>query len=308
MARFDALEHTGHAPTACPACAGCGRGDPRRRAARHAVWPRCTPRRRRSPTTPRSPGRSPTRSSRPAVRCGSAPASSTSARPATRLVQVAGDARRCGSTTSWSRRDCRPTGCRRWSTASAARRSCRSGGSTSASPPPSGTWCAAWSIRCPDPRYPFLGVHFTRRVSGELEVGPNAVLATAARGLPPPRRLGAPTCATCWRGRASGGWPARHWRTGDRRGASARRPSGRSCARPRATCPTSASPTCPRRQRRTGAGGRPGRQPGRRLPDHPRRRRHLRAQRALARRHLQPGDRGARGRRGLAAPRVSRTV
>lgn len=29
----------------------------------------------------------------------------------------------------------------------------------------------------PDPRYPFLGVHFTRRVSGELEVGPNAVLA-----------------------------------------------------------------------------------------------------------------------------------
>jgi (S)-2-hydroxyglutarate dehydrogenase len=29
----------------------------------------------------------------------------------------------------------------------------------------------------PDPRYPFLGVHFTRRVSGALEVGPNAVLA-----------------------------------------------------------------------------------------------------------------------------------
>ena len=29
----------------------------------------------------------------------------------------------------------------------------------------------------PDPRYPFLGVHFTRRVTGALEVGPNAVLA-----------------------------------------------------------------------------------------------------------------------------------
>ena len=29
----------------------------------------------------------------------------------------------------------------------------------------------------PDPRYPFLGVHFTRRVSGPLEVGPNAFLA-----------------------------------------------------------------------------------------------------------------------------------
>jgi L-2-hydroxyglutarate oxidase LhgO len=34
----------------------------------------------------------------------------------------------------------------------------------------------------PDPRYPFLGVHFTRRVSGELEVGPNAVLALRREG------------------------------------------------------------------------------------------------------------------------------
>ena len=34
----------------------------------------------------------------------------------------------------------------------------------------------------PDPRYPFLGVHFTRRVTGELEVGPNAVLATSREG------------------------------------------------------------------------------------------------------------------------------
>ena len=34
----------------------------------------------------------------------------------------------------------------------------------------------------PDPRYPFLGVHFTRRVSGALEVGPNAVLALSREG------------------------------------------------------------------------------------------------------------------------------
>ncbi len=34
----------------------------------------------------------------------------------------------------------------------------------------------------PDPRYPFLGVHFTRRVSGDLEVGPNAVLALQREG------------------------------------------------------------------------------------------------------------------------------
>jgi len=34
----------------------------------------------------------------------------------------------------------------------------------------------------PDPRFPFLGVHFTRRVSGEVEAGPNAVLAFAREG------------------------------------------------------------------------------------------------------------------------------
>ena len=34
----------------------------------------------------------------------------------------------------------------------------------------------------PDPRFPFLGVHFTRRVNGEIEAGPNAVLALARHG------------------------------------------------------------------------------------------------------------------------------
>jgi L-2-hydroxyglutarate oxidase LhgO len=34
----------------------------------------------------------------------------------------------------------------------------------------------------PDPRYPFLGVHFTRRVTGELDVGPNAVLGLKREG------------------------------------------------------------------------------------------------------------------------------
>jgi (S)-2-hydroxyglutarate dehydrogenase len=34
----------------------------------------------------------------------------------------------------------------------------------------------------PDPRYPFLGVHFTTMVSGDLEVGPNAVLALKREG------------------------------------------------------------------------------------------------------------------------------
>ncbi len=65
----------------------------------------------------------------------------------------------------------------------------------------------------PDPRYPFLGVHFTRRVDGELEVGPNAVLALAREGY----GRGDVRLADV-RGIAS--WPgfwrlaARHWRTG----------------------------------------------------------------------------------------------
>ena len=34
----------------------------------------------------------------------------------------------------------------------------------------------------PDPAYPFLGVHFTPRVDGTVDIGPNAVLATAREG------------------------------------------------------------------------------------------------------------------------------
>jgi L-2-hydroxyglutarate oxidase len=34
----------------------------------------------------------------------------------------------------------------------------------------------------PDPEFPFLGVHFTKRISGEYEAGPNAVLAFAREG------------------------------------------------------------------------------------------------------------------------------
>jgi len=66
----------------------------------------------------------------------------------------------------------------------------------------------------PDPRYPFLGVHFTRRVSGALEVGPNAVLALRREGY----RRRASTSAADVRSMAS--WPGfwrmarTHWRTG----------------------------------------------------------------------------------------------
>lgn len=37
----------------------------------------------------------------------------------------------------------------------------------------------------PDPRFPFLGVHLTRTVHGEVEAGPNAVMAWAREGYRP---------------------------------------------------------------------------------------------------------------------------
>ncbi|GIM89205.1 L-2-hydroxyglutarate oxidase [Paractinoplanes toevensis] len=67
----------------------------------------------------------------------------------------------------------------------------------------------------PDPRYPFLGVHFTRRVDGSVEVGPNAVLATAREGY----RLGDFSLRDVG---GIAGWPGtwkmagKHWRTGIR--------------------------------------------------------------------------------------------
>jgi L-2-hydroxyglutarate oxidase LhgO len=65
----------------------------------------------------------------------------------------------------------------------------------------------------PDPTFPFLGVHFTRRIGGGIEAGPNAVLALAREGY---RRASfAPRDA--WEVAL---WPGfwrmarRHWRAG----------------------------------------------------------------------------------------------
>ena len=76
----------------------------------------------------------------------------------------------------------------------------------------------------PDPRYPFLGVHFTPRVDGSVEVGPNAVLALAREGytrtrVSPKDLLGLAAYLGTWR------MAARHWRTGIReyRGSFSRR-------------------------------------------------------------------------------------
>ena len=65
----------------------------------------------------------------------------------------------------------------------------------------------------PDPRYPFLGVHFTRRITGEIEAGPNAVLAFKREGY---TRFSV-SARDLWDTFSyPGAWRlfARHWRTG----------------------------------------------------------------------------------------------
>jgi L-2-hydroxyglutarate oxidase LhgO len=65
----------------------------------------------------------------------------------------------------------------------------------------------------PDPEFPFLGVHFTRTIHGEVEAGPNAVLAFGREGYQwthvRPRELAATL-------RFPGVWrmAAKYWRTG----------------------------------------------------------------------------------------------
>lgn len=65
----------------------------------------------------------------------------------------------------------------------------------------------------PDPRYPFLGIHLTKRIDGEVLIGPNAALAFAREGYRPltvrPRELWE---TLTWRGFAP--FARQHWRTG----------------------------------------------------------------------------------------------
>jgi (S)-2-hydroxyglutarate dehydrogenase len=65
----------------------------------------------------------------------------------------------------------------------------------------------------PDPEFPFLGVHFTRTVHGEVEAGPNAVLAFAREGyrlgrIHPRELLGTLGYRGFW------SMARRYWRTG----------------------------------------------------------------------------------------------
>lgn len=65
----------------------------------------------------------------------------------------------------------------------------------------------------PDPRFPFLGVHFTRTVHGKMEAGPNAVLALARAGY----SWGDISLRDSWETLSYSGFlrlAARYWRTG----------------------------------------------------------------------------------------------
>ena len=65
----------------------------------------------------------------------------------------------------------------------------------------------------PDPRFPFLGVHFTRMVHGGVEAGPNAVLAFRREGYD---RLSFSWPDTAEMARYGGFWrmAAKYWKTG----------------------------------------------------------------------------------------------
>lgn len=67
----------------------------------------------------------------------------------------------------------------------------------------------------PDPAYPFLGVHFTRRIGGAVDVGPNAVLALAREGYRRTRVVPRDVSDTA---RWPGFWKMarKHWRAGVR--------------------------------------------------------------------------------------------
>ncbi len=79
--------------------------------------------------------------------------------------------------------------------------------------PAAAHYCRNLIYPVPDPAFPFLGVHFTRRLDGSRECGPNAVLALAREGYTwdqiDLRDLGEMLrCSALWK------VIARHWRMG----------------------------------------------------------------------------------------------
>jgi len=151
----------------------------------------------------------------------------------------------------------------------------------------------------PDPRFPFLGVHFTRLIHGGIEAGPNAVLAFARKATARPIS----TPAT---------WPTRSRISACGASCDVIPPcAGSSCGAP---SPPVVLPFAPasgarnparrpryRRLRRTRAGHCAGRRVGSGLPLHRAAPCAPRAQRAQPRRHGGAGHRSGDRRHGGAA-------
>lgn len=79
--------------------------------------------------------------------------------------------------------------------------------------PERGSLVRALIYPVPDPRFPFLGVHFTRRITGKVDAGPNAILALAREGyrhsdINAGDMLDSVTYGGFWR------MAAKHWRNG----------------------------------------------------------------------------------------------
>jgi 2-hydroxyglutarate dehydrogenase len=65
----------------------------------------------------------------------------------------------------------------------------------------------------PNPEFPFLGVHFTKQISGEMWAGPNAVLAFAREGYVA-RQISLRDLWDTFSYRGFRRFARRHWRTG----------------------------------------------------------------------------------------------
>ena len=153
----------------------------------------------------------------------------------------------------------------------------------------------------PDPRFPFLGVHFTRMIHGGVEAGPNAVLAFRREGYTRtsfspkdcPRPVRRSLASGGWR-RSTGGWAfGEMYRSFSKRAFVA--------ALQRTDPGASRRGRTPERRRRPGAGARPAGRPARRFPHRGGRADDPRAERAVACRHRLDQHRAVDRRDGRAS-------
>ena len=142
----------------------------------------------------------------------------------------------------------------------------------------------------PDPKLPFLGVHFTKRVDGSVEAGPNAVLSLAREGYEKTsfrvgEALDIATHPGFWR------MSMTHWMSGMKEQyrsmfKSSSTPRRQLAAEARAGGPAGGRVATERRSARPG--NRRQRRPAAGLPNRPGRQGRSRPQRPVPRRDLQP--------------------